>query len=87
MHKCFFLSILNAMYSLSLFTYGDDASSKYLVSIHLNKCILSDLLVLFLSVEFVYFGYIVVGPSPVVCSRVIGMQCFGAVMTIFEVPS
>lgn len=48
MHKCFFfLSILNAMYSFSLFTYGDEASPKHVVSIHFNKRILSDLLVLF----------------------------------------
>lgn len=55
MQECFFPSILNAMYSLSLFTHGDKASPKHVVSIHLNKCVLSDWLVLFLSVEFVCF--------------------------------
>jgi len=51
----FFLSILNAMYSLSLFTYDDDASPQHVVSIYLNKCIMSDWLVLILCIEFTYF--------------------------------
>ena len=90
MQKCF-LSLsfkCNLSYLLSLFTYGDETTLKHVVSVHLNKRILSWLAdALSLRWVHVCFLYIVVGPYPVFCSRVIGMQCFGAVTTIFQVPS